>query len=181
MELINSYAIVAYVAGPVARFVDRLRADLSDGIPPHAHITVLPPRPLTCTVAEATEFANSLLGRFDPIEVRLGAVEVFEQTQVIHLSLASGEEELQALHEALNTGLLVGEEPHRYVPHITLGQFLPPETLEQAVEKSQQRWEAAGPMPPLRIEMATLVQQRADLRWEDLAELELGRVARTTV
>jgi 2'-5' RNA ligase len=175
-DLLNSYAIVAYVSGPIGRFADRLRCDLAPGSSYHAHITVLPPRPLPCPPAEAMEFARQLVAQFEPFEVRVGAVEVFDPTQVIYIGVVSGVWELKTMHDVLNTGCLRGVEPFDYVPHVTLGQQLPPEMFQRCVEECRRRWKEFGPPPPVRIETLTFVQQRADGRWEDLVELALGRV-----
>jgi len=176
MDLINSYAIVAYVAGPIARFADRLRGDLVPGTGHHAHITILPPRPLCCPVSEAIEFARPLVGQFEPFEVRIGGIAVFEATQVIHLSVVKGFDELAALHQALNAGGLGQREAYQFTPHITLGHQFPDGSFEGSLETARRRWEEFGEAGPLRINALTFVQQRADLGWEDLAELELGRV-----
>ena len=176
MDLINSYAIVAYVAGPIARCADRLREDLAPGTGHRAHITILPPRPLYCSVADATEFVRQLVAQFEPFDVRLGDIQVFPTTQVIYLSVASGACELTSMHDVLNTGFFEQEEAHKYLPHITLGQQLAPESFERCVEMSRRRWEEFGVPPSVGIETLTLVQQRVDCSWEDLAELALGRV-----
>jgi len=176
MDFINSYAIVAYVAGPIARFADRLRNDLVPGTGHHAHVTVLPPRPLSCSIAEATEFAARLVAQFDPFEVRMGEVKVFDSSQVIYLSVTEGFVELRAIHDVLNTGILELKEPFQYVPHITLGQQLQPDTFRNSLELAQRRWREFAPAPAIRIDTLTLVQQRTNSAWHDLAELALGRV-----
>ncbi len=177
MDLINSFAIVAYLAGPVAPFVNRLREDLAPGTGQNAHITILPPRPLDCPVSEAVEFARQRLASLEPLEVRLGAVEVFDGTQVIHISVAEGAAELVAWHDLLNGGCFEQTEMFDYAPHVTLAQQLPPESVGRCRELSQRRWQEFAPAPRMRIETLTLVEQRGDGGWEDLAELALGRVA----
>ena len=176
MDLINSYAIVAYVAGPIARFADRLRADLVPGTPYHAHITILPPRSLCCSPSEAMEFTRQLVAQFEPFEVRIGKVEVFESTKVMYLSLASGICELQAMHDLLNTGCMEQQEMYEYVPHLTLGQELPPECFDGCLETCRRRLEELGSSGLVRIETLTFVRQRVDGQWENLAELALGQV-----
>ena len=176
MDRINSYAIVAYVAGPVARFADRLRKELVPGCPHHAHITILPPRPLQCSLSEATEFARPQVAQFEPFDVLFGNVEQFSDTQVIYISLASGACEFVTLHDVLNTGILEQTELYDYVPHITLGQLLAPGTFEECLELSRRRWRDLGAADPFRIETVTIVQQQGDGSWKNLAELGLGRV-----
>lgn len=176
MESLNSYAIVAYVSGPVARFVDRLRGELSPGCPHHAHITILPPRPLSCPAADAAEFARQLVAHFEPFEVRLGEILEFRNTQVIYISLVSGICEIIAMHDVLNTGVLGQSEVHEYVPHITVGRELASESFDDSLVLSRRRWDEFGPPPPLRIETVTFVQEQGVGTWRDLAELALGRV-----
>jgi len=176
MDFVNLHAVVAYVAGPIARFVDRLRDDLVPGTGHHAHISILPPRPLACSIEAATEFATRLVAQFEPFEVQIAEVRVFDSTQVIYLSVTKGSAELSSMHGVLNTGLLACQEPFEYVPHVTLGQQLRPDTFQQCLELARRRWAEFGPPPPLRIDTLTLVQQRADGAWHDLAELALGRV-----
>ena len=176
MDFINSYAIVAYVAGPIARFADRLRDDVVLGTGHHSHITVLPPRPVSCALSEATEFAARLIAQFEPFEVGIGEVSVFESTQVVYLSITEGTAELAAMHDVLNTGILEQQEQFDYIPHITLGQQLLPEAFHASLELCRLRWAEFRPAPPLRIDTLTLVQQRTDGCWHDLVELALGRV-----
>lgn len=176
MDSVNSFAIVAYVAGPIARFTDRLRQELAPGCPHHAHITVLPPRPLYCTVSQATEFARQLVSQFDPFDVRIGGVELFPGTEAIYLSVVDGACELTAMHDVLNTGFFEREDVHAYVPHITLGQDLRPESVHEFLKLSRQRWGEFGAALPIGIEAVTFVQQNADGSWKDLSELGLGRV-----
>ena len=174
MDLINSYAVVAYVAGPVARFADKLRRELSPGCPHRAHITLLTPRPLGCSTSEAIEFARHQVAPFEPFDVRFGSIEQFQQTQVIYLSLASGARELRAIHDVLNSGLIQQPDLYTYTPHITLGQLLAPESFETSLELARRRWEEFGPPPGLHVETLTFVQQNADGCWRDIEELALG-------
>jgi len=62
MPTLNSYALVAYLQGPLADFVDNLRRVFTPGCTHRAHITLLPPRPLTDGVEEAMDAANGELG-----------------------------------------------------------------------------------------------------------------------
>ncbi|MBI3666457.1 MAG: 2'-5' RNA ligase family protein [Acidobacteria bacterium] len=177
MNLTDSYAIVAYVAGPIADWVDRLRKDSEPGCPHHAHITILPPRPLVrAAPSAAIEFARPLVSQFEPFQVRFGSVEAFYDSRVIYLSISAGACELLTMHDVLNTGLLEQTEVFDYVPHLTLCQQLPQEPWDRLLEPYLRRWQELDASPPIRIDAVTFVQQRADGRWIDLAELGLGRV-----
>ncbi len=177
MDLINSYAIVAYVAGPVARFAERLRNELSPGCPHRAHITVLAPRPLNSPLSEAIEFARQRIAQFEPFDVRLNGIRNFSETQVIYLALAEGGSEFRAMHDVLNSGVLHQQDAYNYTPHITLGQQLPEGTFDYSMRLSSQRWRQFGPPPVLHIDTLTLVQQQVDGSWKDLEEFALGHVA----
>lgn len=177
MDLLNSCAIVAYVAGPIARFADRLRSDLLPGCPHETHITILPPRPLSCPSAEAVEFARQQVGKFEPFWVQVGSVAVFEDTRVVYLSLTSGVVELDSMHDVLNTGPFANDEEFPYSPHITLGKLLPPELFHQLQDQARSRWRQVIEPAPLRIDTVTVVQQRVDETWHNLADLGLGHVA----
>src|SRR5712692_8266167 len=176
MDLLNSYAIVAYLGGPVARFAENLRREMAPSCSDQAHITILPPRPLYCTIPEGIEFARQLVAQFDPFDVRPGSIQKFVNTEVVYIPLVSGVCELAAMHDVLNTGFFEQEELYPYVPHITLGRELPNGSFDNCVELSVDRWQQFGPPPALRIEALTFVQQRADGSWADLGELALGRV-----
>lgn len=174
MALINSFSVVAYVESPIAEFVDRLRRDLTPGCPHHAHVTILPPRPLSIEVDEAVERGRQILTSFDPFEIRLKTVDRFESTQVIKLSIESGLSELRTLHDILNTGPFEHREEYEYVPHITLCQDSPCDKQDELMEEARRRWSEFSPVPPMRVETLTLVQQAEDGTWKDLAELPLG-------
>ncbi len=171
----NSYAIVAYLAGPLARFADRLRSDLEPGASGHAHITILPPRPVKCPVEEAIEFARQQVAKFEPFTVEIGGVEAFSETQVVYLSLRRGAAELIAMHGVLNTGVLEQDELHHYVPHLTLGKHLPAEAFRRSLDMARECCRDFAAQP-LRVDTVTFVQERVDQTWVDLAELGLGRV-----
>ncbi len=176
MDLINSFAVVAYIDDPVAAFVDRLRCELTPGCPHLAHVTILRPRPLSVDPYEASEECRQILSRFDPFEIRLGAVDVFESTEVIKLTIESGVPELRTLHDILNTGPLQYEDEFEYVPHVTLCKDVPSGKLQEYLEKARRHWAEFTPVPPIPIETLTLVQQTTGDTWENLFQLPLGRL-----
>ena len=45
-ERLNVFALVVYIPGPLGVFLDELRRELVPHYNPHAHVSVLPPRPL---------------------------------------------------------------------------------------------------------------------------------------
>ena len=72
------YALVTYLKGPIGEFVENLRRELHPELPHSAaHLTVLPPRCLQGTEAQALETLEEICGGVEPFEVTLGEVETF--------------------------------------------------------------------------------------------------------
>ncbi len=175
MDLINSFAVVAYLNSGLGRLLDSMRQEITPGCPHHAHLTILPPRPLFVDTAQAVERCREITSRFEPFNFTLGDVDLFESTQVIKIPVVQGVAELKTLHAILNTGPFEHSENYEYIPHVTVGQELPAETVTSCLELARKRWAEFDSAAPLRVESLTLVRQLADDRWHDLAELCLGR------
>ena len=173
MELINSFAVVAYVCDPVAKFVDSLRRELTPGCCHRAHVTVLPPRPLWIPTDDGIEKARSILASFEPFELAVDGVTTFESTHVVKLSLKKGLSELYTLHDILNTGPFERSEEYNYVPHITLCHDLSDKECESHYEVARKRFAEFAP-PSIWIDTLTFVQQKSNGNWADLADLALG-------
>ena len=173
-EALNSYAVVAYLGDPVAEFVDQVRRVFTPDCPHRAHLTILPPRPLAESLEEALAHCRHALARLEPFEVHLGEVELFAGSQVIKLSVISGEVSLRTLHDALNTGPFDHAEEYAYIPHITLGQDLPPERVAEYLETARERWRQFGAPPVIVVDSLTLVQQAEEGCWRDLVEMNLS-------
>ncbi len=174
MALINSFAVVSYLDNCIEDLVERVRQEVMPGSPLRAHITVLPPRPLFVPTPDAIAQCREIAGRSGAFEVRLGSVDLFEDTQVIKLSVEQGFAEVKRLHDILNTGPFEHVEDFEYVPHITLAQELSPEKVAPCLEVARRHWAELGPGPPIRVEWLTFVQQNSNGSWHNLAELPLG-------
>src|SRR6266850_7332122 len=105
-DLVNSFALVAYIPDPLRKFLDDLRRELVPGCVPAAHVTILPPRPLSDTPREAIETIRARIPDFSPFEIETGEVEVFPVSDVVYLSLKKGAKHLLQMHPALNLGPL---------------------------------------------------------------------------
>lgn len=175
-ERINSYALVAYIPGDLARFLDDLRRELVPDYLPRAHVTILPPRPIDAGFDEAWEHIYGHLRDHPAFEVRTGGVEVFQSTGVVYTALASGKSELVHMHDALNHGPLQFNEPYRYHPHITLAQGLEQDEVQPVFEEAQARWTGYRGPRSFDVDTVTFVQNTIDNRWVDLAEVRLGPV-----
>src|SRR5580698_925407 len=84
------YALVIYLPDPLGGFLDDLRLEMVPGCNPHAHVSVLPPRPLPVAPEAAVEEALEILGGFAPFDIELGPIEKFDLTDVIYISVAGG-------------------------------------------------------------------------------------------
>ncbi len=62
----NQFALVSYIPDPLGNFLDRLRLDLVPGCSPHAHVTVLPPRPICADERQAAGRTNGAQRRTFP-------------------------------------------------------------------------------------------------------------------
>lgn len=165
---INSFALVSYLPQPLAEFLDRLRIELVADCLSKAHVTVLPPRPLFTAPDEAWRELVDGIHDFQPIRVELGRVEVFPVTQVLYLSITTGQAELKRLHQALNRGRLRFAEPFTYHPHVTLAQDLEPHQVAAAVDLATARWNEWTKSRSFTVDLLTFVQNTLGNRWTDL-------------
>src|SRR5205807_9206019 len=99
-DRINSYALVSYISDPLAGFLDRLRQELVPNCFLRAHVTILPPRPISSSARDAWDRVCSVAARFDPFEIELSGVEVFPVSDVIHVAVGSGADQLREMHDA---------------------------------------------------------------------------------
>lgn len=165
----NLYALVIYLPEPLGGFLDDLRLEMVPGCNPHAHISVLPPRPLPVAPEAAIEEARAIVGGFAPFDIELGRVEKFDVTDVIYISVESGAEELRQMHRSLNRGPLAFEEPFAYHPHVTLAQEIEAGQVEALAALAERRWrEYPGPRR-FRAETTVFVRNTRGDRWVDLA------------
>lgn len=173
---LNVFALVIYIPDPLARFLDDLRLELAPGCNPHAHVSVLPPRPLSVEWRVASDQVRSLTDAGSPFEVELVNVARFPQTEVIYLELGAGADEVRRMHEAMNTGPLHFEEPFEYHPHVTLAQELKREDVVAAHELAIRRWEEYRGRRSFLADRAVFVQNTVPNCWVDLADYSLGAV-----
>jgi len=175
-ERLNVFALVIYIPHPLGAFLDEVRRELVPAYNPHAHVSVLPPRPLAVDWRIAADRARELMDGWAPFEIELTAIEVFPVTNVIYLQLGAGADELQRMHAAMNTGGLAFHEPFAYHPHVTLAQKIPHPDVDSLRRTAQQRWRAYGGPRRFRAERGVFVQNTLDGCWIDLVEYSLGAV-----
>jgi 2'-5' RNA ligase len=171
------YAIVAYLRDPVGEFVEGLRAEVQ---PKHAHlpahISVLPPRPLRGTEAEALETIEYVCQGIQPFEVSLGEVATFlPLTPTVFIRVAHAAYRMRELHDRLNVGPLHADEPWPYMPHLTIAKMDTAEQATRVVEEAKRRWEDCRCTRRVVIGELTFVRQAGTDRWLDIAPVPLGR------
>jgi len=176
-DRINSYALVSYIPGRLGDFITSLRQELVATCVARSHVSILPPRPLTASPAEAADQIRASLMPFAPFELDMPKIGVFEQTSVIFCEVGQGREELIELHDVMNKGALAYDEPFEYHPHITLAQGFEPQLLREMYELALRRWNEEAPAPRVLIENVTFVQNTAGNVWIDLDECELRGLA----
>jgi 2'-5' RNA ligase len=176
-EQLNVFALVIYVPEPLGRFLDDLRRELAPGSNPHAHVSVLPPRPLAVDWQAASGQARALTERWAPFEIELTGLEIFPVTNVIYLEIGAGAADLRRMHAAMNAGALEFREPFPYHPHITLAQEIPPQEVRPSTNSPSRRWQEYGGGGVFRAERTVFVRNTLDNCWRDLAEYSLGAVA----
>jgi 2'-5' RNA ligase len=171
---IGHFALVAYIPGPLARFLDELRLELTPDCNPHAHVTILPPRPIFDDLKETVVQLSEAMRGVAPFWVELGDVEIFAESSVIYVSLRSGELELRQLYAALNNGAVEYQESFPYHPHITIGQNLGPQEVEKLLGLARATWAAWTGPRGFTVSSLSFVQQVAAGIWADVVELPLG-------
>ena len=175
-QRLNVFALVIYIPDPLGRFLDDLRRELVPGCNPHAHVSVLPPRPLAVDWQVAGEHVRVCAGNWAPFDVVLGRIRMFPVTNVIYLELGEGAAGMCRIHEAMNSGALKFDEPFAYHPHITLAQEIPPGQVAAVHRRAQELWEGYTGPRGVRAERIAFVQNTLGNCWIDLAEFPLGAV-----
>ena len=175
-QRLNVFALVIYIPDPLGRFLDDLRRDLVPGCNPHAHVSVLPPRPLAVDWQVAGEQARVCAANWAPFDIVLQRIRIFPVTNVIYLELGQGETEMFRIHAAMNSQALEFDEPFEYHPHITLAQEIPPGQAAAVNRRAQELWDGYTGPRSFRAERTAFVQNTLGNCWIDLAEFSLGAV-----
>jgi len=162
------YALVIYLPEPLGGFLDDLRLELVPGCNPHAHISLLPPRPVPVAPEAAIEEARAIVGGFAPFDIELGRIEKFDVTDVIYISVEDGSEQLRQMHRSLNRGALALEEPFPYHPHVTLAQEFDVERLDTLLALASRRWSDFRGPRRFRADSAVFVRNTRGNEWIDL-------------
>jgi 2'-5' RNA ligase len=176
-QQLNVFALVIYIPDPLGRFLDDLRKDLVPGCNPHAHVSVLPPRPLSVEYQVAAGQVRDCASKWTPFDITLGDIRIFPVTNVIYLELAQGTPDLYRMHEAMNSRALEFKEPFAYHPHITLAQEISAADVAAAARRAKELWDGYTAPRSFRAERTAFVQNTLVNCWIDLAEYSLGAIA----
>jgi 2'-5' RNA ligase len=175
-QRLNVFALVIYIPDPLGSFLDDLRRQLVPGCNPHAHVSVLPPRPLAVDWQVAGQQVRACAANWAPFDISLDRLRIFPVTNVIYLELGRGADEMFRIHEAMNSPPLDFDEPFEYYPHITLAQEIPPGQVAAVNRRAQEIWDGYTGPRTFRAERTALVQNTLGNCWLDLAEFSLGEV-----
>jgi len=170
------YALVSYIQGPIASFVENLRRELHPDLP-HlaAHLTLLPPRPLCGPESEALKLLAEVCGLAEPFEVTLGAMESFVPgTPTIYIGVTRGASRMEDLHRQLNRRTFVFCEEWPYVPHLTIAKMNTESAAAESLETARRRWLEYSATRQILLSQLTFVREDAPNRWIDLAPVRLG-------
>ena len=173
-DRINSFALVSYIPEPLAGFLDRLRQELVPNCFLRAHVTILPPRPICSKPEAAWETVRTLAPRFAPFDVEMTQVEVFPVSDVNHIGIGRGRDEMERMHRELNVDGLQFTEPYSYHPHITLAQDLKGDEVDELARVARTRWAETTVPKTFRVEEVFFVQNTRRKEWLDLGESALG-------
>ncbi|MGI8989224.1 MAG: 2'-5' RNA ligase family protein [Bryobacteraceae bacterium] len=169
------FALVSYIPDPLGLFLDNLRIEMAPGCKPHAHVTILPPRPVTGKGSRAAAELEYGLGNFAAFAIELGRIEVFPVSDVIFLSIARGAETFRRMHASLNRGGVKFEETFPYHPHITLAQNIRPEQVDGLRALAAHRWDEYTGSRVFQVENLAFVRNDRDCEWVDLANISLAK------
>lgn len=173
-DRVNSFALVSYIPEPLAGFLDRLRQELVPNCFLRAHVTILPPRPISTSPEAAWGTVRTLAPSFAPFEVEMTHVEVFPVSDVIHVSIGAGRAEMERMHAGMNTDSLKFAEPYPYHPHITLAQDLKGDEVDELARVARARWAESQIPKTFRVDKVFFVQNTRRKQWLDLGESALG-------
>jgi 2'-5' RNA ligase len=170
------YALVAYVRNDVGEFVEKLRQELHPELP-HlaAHVTLLPPRTLHGSEADALAALERYCQRVEPFEVSLGEVETFiPVTPTVFIRVAHAAYRMRELHDLLNAGALADHEEWPYMPHLTIVKMATEHQAQNAYRMARTRWAEFKGSRCIEVRDLNFVREESQNRWSDLAAIPLG-------
>jgi 2'-5' RNA ligase len=173
-QTLGQFALVAYIPDPLAGYLDDLRRELTPNCNPHAHVTILPPRPIHDDLKETVEQITNDISGVPAFWAELSEIAVFPESNVIYLALSQGTGQLRQLYQLLNCGCLQYTETFPYHPHITIVQNPLPDEVQRMADLARERWAAYSGPRGFMVSVLSFVQNVAPSIWADVAALALG-------
>jgi len=173
---LNQFALVIYIPGPLGAFLDQLSLELAPGCSPHAHVSVLPPRPLPAPWTRVLEEAQAITAGFAPFEIEATETRIFPATDVVYLDIGRGGPQLHRMHALLDRNSLAHTEAFPYHPHITLAQGIAGDRVGETLAKARRLWQEYRGPRTFQAENAIFVKNAAVDRWLDVATVSFGSV-----
>lgn len=174
---INCFALVNYIPGELGRFLNALRVELITGCHAQSHVTLLPPRSIAASTAEAWATIQDVSEALPPFAVTLDEVQVFPGTNVIYLAIGEGRSMLLESHANLCRGVLNNREAFPYHPHVTLAQGLAAEYVASSADLARHRWRHYTGPRSFSVHDLVFVQNTSTDDWLDLEHLQLSTTA----
>jgi 2'-5' RNA ligase len=174
---INLFSLVAYLPDPLASFVDGLRQELVPSCNLRAHVTILPPRPLSVGVEAGAAQVRAGMRDLSPFEVQVRDVGMFAISSVVFLGLGGGFSKLCEIHDMLSVDGLLFKEPYPYHPHVTVAQQITPEQIPGVFELARRRWAQYPHRRSFLVDSVTFVQGTRTGAWIDLDDCPIRAVA----
>ena len=170
------YGVVAYVTSPVGQFVESLRRELRPALPrSEAHLTILPPRILRISEAEALAALQPVCQQNSPFQVVLEDVTTFVPgTPTVYVGVGEGAVHMKALHQVLNAGPLAFSETWPYVPHLTIVRMETPGEALAVLDETRARWRSYEGARRVEVVELAFVREEEDLTWVDLGHFPLA-------
>jgi 2'-5' RNA ligase len=170
------YGVVAYVTNPIGQFVEALRRELRPVSPRAvAHLTILPPRLLRGSEAEALAALRQVCQQNTSFFVELGEVATFlPGTPTVFVGVGQGADRMGALHHALNAGPLASAETWPYTPHLTIVRMDTPAEALAVSPVARSRWQGYEGTRRIEVTQLAFVREQEDLTWIDLGHFPLS-------
>jgi len=171
------YALVAYVRNSTGRFIEHMRQEIH---PDHthlsAHITILPPRYLHGSEAEAMNLLRREIPKLDAFSVHLGEVETFFPiTPTVFIRVARYAHRIREMHDQLNIGPLACDESWPFMPHMTIVKMPELSQTAAALSASRERWAEFSGSTEVEISELTFVRESENNQWIDLESMSLRK------
>ena len=176
MAAAAQYAVVCYLDGELAAFVESLRRELApEQAHLRAHITLLPPRRLEISEDQAGGFVRGIAESSAAVPVTLGEKPdtFLPVSPTIYFPIATGAERLCDLHSRLNAGALLATEPWPYVPHVTVANLPNPGQTRSDLQLCAARWKNYSGPRRFLVNQLVVVREEPSGRWLDLARFSL--------